>query len=721
MKIRFFVSALFALLLPITARAAEDVVFADFEGTDYAGWTAAGTAFGSEPAQGTLPGQMAVEGFAGRGLVNSFHNGDKGTGRLTSPEFKIERRWVGFLIGGGGFAEKTCVNLLVGGKVVRTATGPNVKPGGSERLERGSWEVAELAGKTARMEIVDEATGGWGHVNVDQIVFTDAKPPQAPGLVKKEIAITQRYLHFPVKTGAAKHKVRVVVDGKVERMFDIELAEEKADWLAPLDAGAWQGRTVTVEVDRLTDDSGAWALMTQAATPQGQEGLYSEPLRPQLHFSPARGWTNDPNGCVYFGGEYHLFFQHNPYGWAWGNMTWGHAVSPDLLHWREMGDVLHEDAFGPMFSGSAVVDARNTSGFGSAGKPPLVLLYTAAGHPTVQCAASSTDGRTFAKYSGNPVVKEFTDGNRDPKVIWHEPTHRWVMVLYVGREKKHTVQILTSPNLRDWTPASVVDGGMAPDSFLYECPDFFELPVNGDAKTRKWVLLGANSEYVVGRFDGTTFTPETGKLPGQQGRNFYAPQTFSDEPKGRRVQIGWMQAATPGMPFNQCMSVPMELGLVSTEDGPRMTRKPVAEWDALSGEVRSGGTPQLLPGAANPFAGVEIDHAEVRIGGIVTAGTTVVLDVRGTPVTWNADTQELTVGPVKTKAPLAKGRLDLHVIVDRSTIEVFTSGGLVYVPLAVLPAAGNKTLSLKVEGAAGAGAQLDLALARLLQPVWPGK
>ncbi len=179
-----------------------------------------------------------------------------------------------------------------------------------------------------------------------------------------------------------------------------------------------------------------------------------------------------------------------------------------------------------MFSGSAVVDWNNSSGFGKDGKPPLVLFYTAAGNPTTQCMAYSTDGRNFTKYSNNPIVKEVTGGNRDPKVIWHEPSKRWVMVLYVEWEKKHTVHFYTSENLKDWTLASIVNGDAPGGGFLYECPDFFELPVDGDASRKKWVLLGANSDYAIGDFDGKRFLPDSTRLKGHRGRGFYAAQSF---------------------------------------------------------------------------------------------------------------------------------------------------------------------------------------------------
>jgi fructan beta-fructosidase len=369
-----------------------DVVFADFERDTYGDWTTTGTAFGDGPARGTLPGQMPVSGFQGRGLVNSFRGGDRATGTLTSPSCKIERRSITFLIGGGGYPGQTCINLVIDGKAVRTATGPNTESGGSEQLDPAGWDVAALRGKTARLEIVDNATGGWGHINVDHIVFTDRPPPRTAGAATREIVANRRFLFFPVKTGAPKRKLTVTVDGRAERGFDIELADGPADWWAPLDVSAWRGKTLTIKADKLPDTQ-ALAAIDQGDDLKAAADLYREPLRPQLHFSPRRGWTNDPNGLVYFNGEYHLFFQHNPYGWNWGNMHWGHAVSRDLVHWRELGEALYPDAMGPMFSGSAVVDGKNTSGLGKDGRPPLVLIYTAAGNPAVQCLASSTGTR----------------------------------------------------------------------------------------------------------------------------------------------------------------------------------------------------------------------------------------------------------------------------------------------------------------------------------------
>lgn len=678
--------------------AAEDILIADFEGTDYGNWRVTGEAFGSGPPRGALPGQMHVLGFKGSGLVNSFYKGDSTTGTLTSPAIRIERRYITFLIGGGKNAKTTCMNLIVDGRVVRTATGPNDQPGGSEELEFEFWDVAEFNGKSAVIEIVDQATGGWGHINVDHIVQAN-RLPALPSPVRQEFKIERQYLNLPIKNGGPKRKVKLRVDGAVVVVNDIELADAAPDWWAFLDVGAWKGKTVVLEVDRLAPDSTALSSIEQSDTFPGEDRLYSEQKRGQFHFSPRRGWNNDPNGMVYFNGEYHLFFQHNPYGWGWGNMHWGHAVSTDMIHWRELGDKLAPDPFGPMFSGSAVVDWKNTSGFGRNGKPPLVLIYTAAGKPTVQCIAYSTDGRNFTKYSGNPVLGQITDGNRDPKVMWHEPTGRWVMVLYVGKPgNKHTVYFFTSPNLREWELASVTEG-VAGSNYLYECPDFFELAVDGDAARKKWVLLGANGEYGVGTFDGKTFTPEFSKIPGHRGRGFYAPQTFSDIPAkdGRRIMIGWFQTETRGMPFNQSMTIPLELGLMSTADGPRMTFNPAKETDSLRTRTQTIESMTLRPDSANPLAKVETELLELRTEiEPVSAGSGVVsLDVRGIDLSFDFKKQELAVNGHKAPAPLRNGRLRLTVYCDRTGLEIFAADGLTYVPFPVQPAENNRSLAIK--------------------------
>ena len=714
------------LLAPLSVlSAAEPIVIADFEGSDYGAWKTTGTAFGSGPAHGKLPGQMPVEGFLGKGLVNSFNGGDNSTGRLTSPPLKLERTFITFLIGGGGWTDETCMNLVVDGKVVRTATGPNTLPGGSERLEPAAWDVGEFAGRDATIVIVDERKGGWGHINVDQIVQTDdrgsialaAPPVQVAKDVMREVIVEKKLLHFPVKTGAKKRVVTVSADGVQVRRFDIELADADADWWAPLDVSAWAGKKLSVVANILPVGSKALESLRQSDTLLDSENLYREPLRPQLHFSAKRGWLNDPNGLAFYNGEYHLFFQHNPYGWGWGNMHWGHATSHDLMPWKEHGDVLYPDAMGPMFSGSAVVDWRNTSGFGKDGKPPLVLIYTAAGNPTTQCLAYSTDGRNFTKFSGNPVVKQITGGNRDPKVFWHEPNKRWVMVLYVTLpEKKHTVHFFTSPNLRDWALASITDGGTDGDHFLYECPDFFELPVDGDASKKKWVLTAANSEYAIGTFDGAKFTPGTPNLPGHRGRGFYAAQTFSDTPDGRRIQIGWGQCPSPGMPFNQLQCFPCELTLRRTPEGTRLAWQPIKEIESLRAKSHRIGALELREGSTNPLTEVHGELLEIRADFMPAANSEVLFKVRGIDIRYDTAKQEISVDKQRAPAPLRDGRQSLIILTDRTNFTVWASDGLTYVPLPLIA----KPTDLSVEvSAKGGAAKFTTLEAHELKSIWP--
>ena len=696
LKISLGLAVLGALLPGVLVAGQPDKVVADFEGPDYGEWQVTGEAFGAGPAAGALPGQMAVEGFLGKGLVNSFHGGDPSTGTLTSPAFKLERKFIQFLIGGGKFAGQTCMNLLVDGKVVRTATGPNDQPGGSERLDWQSWEVEEFLGKPAVIQILDRATGGWGHITVDQITQTDRKRPEAQVDARRDFVIAKRYLHLPIRNGSTKRHVTVFVGGKELEKDEMELADGTADWWAFLDVSAWQGQTLTLQVDRLPGESTALSAIEQSDTIPDAAGLYHEALRGQFHFSSRRGWNNDPNGLVYFGGEYHLFYQHNPFGWDWGNMHWGHAVSGDLVHWREMGDVLAPDALGPMFSGSAVVDRGNTSGLGTAGKDPLVLIYTAAGNPSVQCLAASPDGRVFTKYAGNPVLPQITGGNRDPKVFWHAPTHKWVMVLYVELNKVHTIHFFSSTNLKDWKYLSRVEG-------FFECPDFFELPVRGggaDAKTR-WVLTAASSEYEVGQFDGTTFTPQTGKLPGHRGKGFYAAQTFSDIPAadGRRVQIGWLQTATRGMSFNQSMTIPLELQLMATAQGPRLTWTPVKELVGLRAKTHRLKPLTLAAEGTNPLRGVRAELLELRAE-FAPGEAETVFTLRGATIVYDGKKQELSVNGHRTAAALRDGRQRLTIYCDRTALEVFASDGLTYVPMPYNAPAEEREVGVKVTGGA---------------------
>jgi sucrose-6-phosphate hydrolase SacC (GH32 family) len=700
-----------------------DLLIADFESDTYGTWTASGEAFGTAPALGTLPGQMAVNGYRGKRLVNSFHQGDRTTGSLTSPSFTIERSFMTFLIGGGRDPMRLAFRLVVDGNVVRSATGPNDQPGGSEELSLEYWDVRDWKGKTGVLQIVDEATGGWGHINLDHVVLTNSQPAAPRVDASRALDLKERYLLFPIKNGAKKRVVTFLVHGERIVRNEMELSDGQPDWWAPMDISLWAGKTGTVVIDKLPSDSQGLELIYQSDRLPGDAPLYGEAKRSQFHFSPMRGWNNDPNGLVYYQGNYHLFFQHNPYGWGWGNMHWGHAVSPDLVHWEELGDKLLPDDMGPMFSGSAVIDWNNTSGLGRDGKPPMVLFYTAAGSPTVQGLAYSHDGKTFQKLKTNPILPQVTPGNRDPKVIWHEPSKHWIMVLYVELPgKQHTVHFYRSRNLTDWSLASVVRGGIDGDKYLFECPDFFPLPVDDDPNDVKWVVLGADSQYAIGSFDGITFQPEHSRLPGHRGRGFYAAQSFSDIPAqdGRRILIGWFQTETKEMPFNQSMSLPLELRLSKTPDGPRMTFKPVTELTQIRQKTYSFDIPLATTKSLNPLSELKGDLWEIQFAASPSSDAILEWDLRGEKLRYTHASRTLEgmgikVSLPKESTPLGLHLLRLHLFVDRNGLELFTGEGQVYIPIPISFDPSNDQLSFRVVQGETENVKIE---AHALRSVW---
>ena len=296
------------------------------------------------------------------------------------------------------------------------------------------------------------------------------------------------------------------------------------------------------------------------------KSYYNELYRPQFHFTPEKNWHNDPNGLVYYDGEYHLFYQYNPNGKEWGYMHWGHAVSEDLIHWEHLPVAIYPDEdskdkeFCTAFSGSAIVDEKNLLAKQKGDNKTLVIFYTSK--ECGQRIAYSTDrGRTWEKFEGNPIIPyDETDDARDPKVIWFEPSQKYVMVLYrksTGEERSKGVSFYTSENLIDWEYKSHVYG-------YYECPDLVPLKVTNRPEETKWVLFDGDGTYLVGSFNGEEFTPETAKMKSDFGKNYYATQTWSNIPAddGRVIQIAWMRNGEfPGMPFNGQMTFPTELEL----------------------------------------------------------------------------------------------------------------------------------------------------------------
>lgn len=511
----------------------------------------------------------------------------------------------------------------------------------------------------------------------------------------REFLLNKKYLNFPVKNGVKKHLIHLMINGKIVREFDIELAPDEPDFWVFLEIDEFKGQKALLRIDKYDParDKGFNAIY-QADTYIGEENLYREKLRPQFHFTSKRGWNNDSNGMVYYKGEYHLFYQHNPYGWSWGNMTWGHAVSNDMIHWTELGDAIYPDHLGTIFSGSAVIDENNTAGFQTGDEKVIVCFYTSAGgrnpmsksQPFTQSIAYSNDrGRTWTVYEGNPILGHINGGNRDPKVIWHESTNQWVMVLYLD---DHEMGFFTSDNLKSWEFRSKL-------KCFHECPELFNLPVNGQENNKKWILYGGSGEYLIGDFDGKAFTPEAGPIPFHHGNCFYASQTFNNIPPedGRRIQIAWGRVAMPGMPFNQMMLFPVTLTLRTTEEGPRMFAEPIREIKKLN-KQRWQWKNRILKPQENLLSDLSGElfyiRASLRIDDALETGFV----IRDTPVVYNVQKQELSC--CKQTAPLkpVDGRIHLELLVDRTSIEIFGTYDRVYMPIGVILADNSKSLEI---------------------------
>jgi fructan beta-fructosidase len=681
-----------------------DVMVAAFEGDSWGSWTVEGEAFGTRPAGGALPGQQPVKGFAGKGYANSYVGGDESTGRLISPLFRIERPFINLLVGGGNKPGSASVNLLVNGKVERSATG-----GDAELLEPIAWDVAEFVGSEARIEIVDSIGGGWGHINVDHIVQSMRRAASAVGPASRMIDVSARYLYLPVRTGAPMKRMRVAVGDVLVDEFDIELAPDRPEFEVFVDLQPHRGKTATVEIDRWSLDAAALDWLALHDRVPGGDDIYRESLRPQFHFTSRRGWLNDPNGLVVYEGKWHLFYQHNPYGRNWGNMHWGHAVATDLVHWEELPIALFPHRYGDWaFSGSAVVDRSNTAGFKSGDRDPLILAYTSTGRG--ECLAVSTDGAaTFREPPGNPVVRH---RGRDPKIIWHAPSQRWVMAVYNEDDRAQRIDFHVSRNLKDWEFTSRVDG-------FYECPELFELPVEGDKDDRRWVLYGADGGYLLGQFDGRSFRAAGPKIPFSHGNCFYASQTYSDVPRedGRRIQIAWGRIDFPGMPFNQQMLFPVTLDLERTPEGPRLAAWPVAEIDALVASKASWGRRTLAAGA-HAVEGIDAELLDCRFAFAAPAEGTVSLVVRGVPIIWDASRGEAMCGKHRAPLPAIDGVVSLRVLVDRASVEIFGNQGRLYMPIGVILDTRHRDVKVLVKGCTADVQELEV---RVLRSAWHTK
>ncbi|MBX2922078.1 MAG: GH32 C-terminal domain-containing protein [Chitinophagaceae bacterium] len=463
-----------------------------------------------------------------------------------------------------------------------------------------------------------------------------------------------------------------------------------------------------LEDDRVASLSGVAALKKD-----GLPEYYNEKYRPQFHFTAKKNWLNDPNGLVYYDGTYHLFFQYMPPHRHGAYKDWGHATSKDLVHWTQNEKhITPHKVWGGCWSGSAVVDVNNVSGFQSGKEKPVIAFITNGGSPNdgfgpkcTQCIAYSTDGgNTFTYYDQNPVIKNINGANRDPKVVWDEDSKKWIMSLYMDRG--YEFGLFSSSNLRDWEQLSTVSLDR-----IAECPGFEPFPLDGNKNNKKWVFSGANGNYVIGTFNGKEFKPETGTIVGDYGNNLYAPQIWNNTPDDRKIQIAWLSTNRyPDMPFEQQMNFPTELELRTTHEGIRLLRMPVREikklYDSGIKWQRS-----VTPQGDNPLRELKDDLYDIDMEIDLKKSTSFDFSIRGATIQYDAAKKILRCGgaaeqsgfpPDNWKAYIRKkpnqlnnmgeaplvpvnGKIKLRVLVDRTTLEIYANDGLVVMTSCFMP------------------------------------
>ncbi len=660
----------FTVLTAFGTLTADDLLFpnSDFESGTLEGWTVEGEAFEFQPTKGdntvarnressNLQGEYWIGGyekFTGTKGEPGATVGDGLTGTLTSRQITLTKPYITFRIGAGNLPGKVGVRLICDGAEIELATGVD-----SETMVTVSADVKNFVGKKAEIQVYDHATGGWGHINVDDFRSSD-------------------------------HPV--------------------------------------------ADSSRNFAFTDDISVSGYPEIGYDQPLRPQYHFMSKKNWINDPNGMVYDGKNYHLFFQHNPKSSEWGNMTWGHATSQDMVRWTQHDHALLpyriDGRAGTIFSGTAVIDHNNSLGKQVGNTKTICAFYTfATKHKFYQAMAYSTDGGESFTYwnEGRAVVENqgFDHGERDPKVFWHGATNQWVMALWV-QQNPGRVRWFTSPNLTDWTFASDLMRDWA-----FECMDVVFLPVDGDSNNVKCVIYDASFDYEIGTFDGKQFHAESESLVHGRG-NFYAAQTFNQAPDGRVVQIGWMRGGpnsekTFDVPHNQQMAFPCELTLRTTTQGMRLFCWPIAEIDSLVKKTHRVSNVELNGKTALSIdESYDFDLVDVGIDFEPGTATEVILNLPRLSLRYDVAKQTLTHTGINDKAePLQVTTLDslaprdgivsLRFLVDRLTVEAFAFGGESFAAHYIDPR--NRPLKLSVHTAGGAAKIRELTI-RELNSAW---
>ena len=524
------------------------------------------------------------------------------------------------------------------------------------------------------------------------------------------VPTVKKYLLIPVEENANMDHVRVIANNNMVREFNVRLAVNKADYYVPLDVtDVKDAKNLLLDINlnrdgaatsaskAATADFACWKLMKLSDT---FDMTNREAWRPLYHHTPAYGWMNDPNGLFYKDGVWHVYFQHNPFGSQWENMTWGHSTSTDLVNWTFQGDAILPDALGTIFSGCSAVDNDNTAGFG---KGAVVAYYTSAGRAQKQSMAVSTDnGMTFVKHADNPVLVSSIPDFRDPHIFWHAATGRWILIV---SEKQH-MKFFSSTDLKDWKFESDFGEGYGSHDGVWECPDLLDMG-NGH-----WVLLcninpggpfgGSATQYFTGTFDGHKFTCDTAPSVTKWmdwGKDHYATVTFNNAPDGRHVALSWMSNwqyanQVPTKQYRSANGIPRDLGYFEYQDTGYVSVTPSPEVMAAFAKKPTG--------ALTPACRVDVQ---------LRSNTTITLsNAKGEQVvmTYNTAKQTFTMDrtksgetgfstdfPAVTTAP-TRGRVKtLMIFIDKSSVEAFDADGKMVMTNIVFPSSPYTTLKVK--------------------------
>lgn len=550
-----------------------------------------------------------------------------------------------------------------------------------------------------------------------------------------------KYLLMPVQESNDDARIDVIVDGKSEKTINVRLARNKVDYFVPFNLDSYRGHKVILNIMttqsrsnlREAKDDACWKNLALADTFDTSD---REKHRPVYHHTPQYGWMNDPNGMFYKDGVWHLYYQWNPYGSKWQNMTWGHSTSEDLVTWEHQPTAIEANGLGSVFSGSSVVDTENSAGFG---KDAVISLYTSAGVSQVQSLAHSKDGgQTFEIYPANPVITLESEA-RDPNMFWDDANRCWVLVL--AHALDHEILFFTSPDLREWTLRSAFGKGIGAQDGVWECPDLFRLKVDGTDE-EKWVLVcninpggpfgGSATQYFVGDFDGKTFRADTdanGNIPTKwmdYGKDHYATVSWSDAPDNRRTLIGWMSnwqyaAEVPTMQYRSANTLPREAGLFKGADGQiYMSSAPSPELLTLRDRAvvsvrnksvgrnsREFALPSSNTGVCEILLDLDCkkaDSVDIKISN--KAGEYVTLRYSSSDHTLSFDRRESGIVdfsqdfPAVTVAPtFDDGRkVSLRIFIDKSSMEVFGNNGKFVMTNLVFPTKPYTTLSVNANG-----------------------